>query len=52
VDVRVESREQTQDNLHAAAYFDIEPGVIADRPMPPQGADGDVMLDHVWRLPG
>jgi len=52
VDVRIESREQTQDNLHAAAYFDIEPGVIAERPMPPQGADGDVMLEHVWRLPG
>jgi len=51
IDVRIESREQTQDNLHAAAYFDVEPGVIAERPMPPQGADGDVMLEHVWRLP-
>jgi lipopolysaccharide transport system ATP-binding protein len=51
IDVRIESREQTQDNLHAAAYFDMEPGVIADRPMSVQGSDGDVMLDHVWRLP-
>jgi len=51
VDVRIESQEEPQDDIHAAAYFDVEPGVIAERPMPPQGADGDVMLEHVWRLP-
>jgi lipopolysaccharide transport system ATP-binding protein len=51
LDVRIESREQTQDNLPAAAYFDMEPGIIGDRPMPVQGSDGNVMLNHVWRLP-
>ncbi len=51
IDVRIQSQEETQDNLHAAAFFDIEPGVIDERPMPPQGADGDVMLEHIWRLP-
>jgi len=52
VDVRIEAREKTHDSLQAAAYFDVEPGVLSGRPMPPQGSDGDVMLDHAWRLPG
>jgi lipopolysaccharide transport system ATP-binding protein len=52
LDVRITSREKTHDNLQAAAYFDVEPGVIDERPMPPQGLEGDVMLKHVWRLPG
>lgn len=51
IDVRIESQETTQDNLHAAAYFDVEPGVIDERPMPPYGVEGNVVMQHVWRLP-
>lgn len=51
VDVRIEAHGEVHDNLHGAAYFDVEPGVIGDRPMPPQGMRGDLLLEHVWRLP-
>ena len=47
----VKGKRQIQDGLQAAAFFDVEPGVIGDRPMPAAGADGDVALAHAWRLP-
>ena len=47
-----QGRKQIQDGLQAAAFFDVEPGVVGDRPMPASGADGDVALPHSWRLPG
>jgi lipopolysaccharide transport system ATP-binding protein len=50
VDVLIKARRQVQDGLQAAAFFDVEPGVIGSRPMPPE-ADGDVVLPHLWRLP-
>jgi lipopolysaccharide transport system ATP-binding protein len=43
-----------QDGLRAAAFFDVEPGVIDERPMPAAGGDvfeGDVIMAHAWRLP-
>jgi lipopolysaccharide transport system ATP-binding protein len=52
LDVRVNSGEQVQDGLEAAAYFDVEPGMVAGRPMHGVSADGDIVLDHTWRLPG
>jgi len=52
LDVLVKGRRQIQDGLQAAAFFDVEPGVIDQRPMPAAGADGDLVLPHVWRLPG
>ncbi len=51
IDVVLRGREEIQDGLQAAAFFDVEPGVIDGRPMPSIGADGDVILPHIWRLP-
>jgi lipopolysaccharide transport system ATP-binding protein len=52
IDVLLKGRRQIQDGLQAAAFFDVEPGVLAERPMPATGSDGDVVLVHSWRLPG
>ncbi len=51
IDFVLKGRQEIQDGLQAAAYFDVEPGVIDGRPMPAAGADGDVVLPHSWRLP-
>jgi lipopolysaccharide transport system ATP-binding protein len=51
IDVVLKGRRQIQDGLQAAAFFDVEPGVMGERPMPTSGADGDIVLDHRWRLP-
>ncbi len=51
IDAVLRGRQEVQDNLQAAAYFDVEPGVLDGRPMPAMGADGDVVLAHSWRLP-
>jgi homopolymeric O-antigen transport system ATP-binding protein len=51
IDVVLRGRQEVQDVLQAAAYFDVEPGVLDGRPMPQMGADGDVVLAHSWRLP-
>ncbi|HEX6229833.1 MAG TPA: ABC transporter ATP-binding protein [Solirubrobacterales bacterium] len=51
IDVLLKGRRQIQDGLHAAAFFDVEPGVLGERPMPVAGAEGDIVLPHSWRLP-
>jgi lipopolysaccharide transport system ATP-binding protein len=51
IDVVLKARNQIQDGLMAAGFFDVEPGVLGGRPMPVSGSDGDVVVDHVWRLP-
>jgi lipopolysaccharide transport system ATP-binding protein len=51
IDVLLKARDQIQDGLVAAAFFDVEPGVLAERPMPVAGSDGDIVLEHTWRLP-
>ena len=51
VDVHLRGKQQIQDGLEAAAFFDVEPGVIGGRPVPVAGADGDIVLAHTWRLP-
>ena len=51
IDVLLKARNQIQDGLVAAAFFDVEPGVLSERPMPETGSDGDVVLEHTWRLP-
>lgn len=51
VDVLLKARRHIQDGLLAAAFFDVEPGLVAGRPAPAVGSDGDVMLPHRWRLP-
>ncbi|MGH2976172.1 MAG: polysaccharide ABC transporter ATP-binding protein [Solirubrobacterales bacterium] len=51
IDFLLKGRRQIQDGLQAATFFDVEPGVLADRPIPAAGADGDVVLPHQWHLP-
>ncbi len=51
IDVLLRGRQEIQDGLQAAAFFDVEPGVIDGRPMPATATDGDVILPHTWRLP-
>jgi len=51
LDIVIKGRRQIQDGLQAAAFFDVEPGIVDDRPMPTSGLEGDVALGHVWRLP-
>jgi lipopolysaccharide transport system ATP-binding protein len=51
IDVLLKGRNQIQDGLLAAGFFDVEPGVLGERPMPVSGSDGDVVVDHLWRLP-
>jgi lipopolysaccharide transport system ATP-binding protein len=51
IDVLLKARNQIQDGLVAAAFFDVEPGVLGGRPMAAAGADGDVVLGHSWRFP-
>jgi lipopolysaccharide transport system ATP-binding protein len=51
IDVLLRGNQEIQDGLQAAAYFDVEPGLSGGRPMPADGADGDVVLPHQWRLP-
>jgi len=51
LDVLVRARRHVQDGLQAAAFFDVEPGVVDGRPMPDAGAEGTVVLPHAWRLP-
>jgi lipopolysaccharide transport system ATP-binding protein len=51
IDVLVRGRSQIQDGLQAAAFFEVEPGVIDGRPTPAMGSDGNVVLHHTWRLP-
>jgi homopolymeric O-antigen transport system ATP-binding protein len=50
IDVIVKAKHHIQDGLQAAAFFDVEPGMVGDRPIAAE-ADGDVSLPHSWRLP-
>jgi lipopolysaccharide transport system ATP-binding protein len=51
IDVLLKGRNQIQDGLHAAAFFDVQPGVFGDRPMPTVDPEGDIVVAHTWRLP-
>jgi lipopolysaccharide transport system ATP-binding protein len=53
IDVLLKANRVIQDGLQAAAFFDVEPGVLGDRPIPAagSGSDGTVALAHMWRLP-
>ena len=51
IDVIVKAKRQIQDGLQAAAFFDVEPGLVGDRPTAAAGVEGSVVLPHVWRLP-
>jgi lipopolysaccharide transport system ATP-binding protein len=51
IDVIVKGKRQIQDGLQAATFFDVEPGIVAERPTAAAGAEGNVVLPHLWRLP-
>ena len=50
IDVSLKGKRMLQDGLKAAAFFDVEPGIVGERPLPAT-ADGDVVLPHTWALP-
>ena len=51
VDVLLKGNNHIQDGLQAAAFFDVEPGVVGGRAVQGSVGDGDVTLTHAWRLP-
>jgi lipopolysaccharide transport system ATP-binding protein len=51
IDFLLKGKQEIQDGLQAAAFFDVEPGIIDGRQIPAAGADGDIALRHSWRLP-
>jgi lipopolysaccharide transport system ATP-binding protein len=51
VDVLLKAKRHIQDGLQGAAFFEVQPGVMEGRPVPPTGFDGSVVLSHAWRLP-
>lgn len=51
IDILLKAGLQIQDGLQAAGFFDVQPGVMDERPVPASGADGNVVLPHAWRLP-
>ena len=51
IDVVVKAKRQIQDGLQAAAFFDVEPGLVGGRPTAAAGSEGDIALPHRWRLP-
>ena len=50
VDVEVHGRAYLQDAIEGAAFFDVEQGVLAGRPVAGEGP-GDVVVDHRWATP-
>jgi lipopolysaccharide transport system ATP-binding protein len=52
IDLVLRGNREIQDGLQAAAFFDVEPGILEGRPIPPDGLDGDVVMPHRWRIPG
>ncbi len=50
VDVLLHGRGHVQDDVHGAAFFDVEDGSIDGRPAG-RGLPGDVALQHRWTVP-
>jgi lipopolysaccharide transport system ATP-binding protein len=50
VDVTVKGRNQIQDQIEGAAFFEVEEGTVRGRPIP-EAATGDVLMPHAWRCP-
>jgi lipopolysaccharide transport system ATP-binding protein len=51
IDVVIKGKRQVQDGLQGATFFDVEPGVVGERPMDATATEGNVVLPHAWRLP-
>ncbi len=50
VDVLVRGTHRIEDDIDSALLFDVEPGLVAGRPVPVNGV-GDVLPDHRWDVP-
>ncbi|MFL6132954.1 MAG: polysaccharide ABC transporter ATP-binding protein [Nocardioidaceae bacterium] len=50
IDVQLRGTHQVEDEIDSASMFDVEPGLLAGRPVPVTGV-GDVALDHRWTVP-
>jgi lipopolysaccharide transport system ATP-binding protein len=50
IDVEVHGRAYLQDGIEGAAFFDVEEGVLAGRPITADRR-GDVVVDHNWTTP-
>jgi lipopolysaccharide transport system ATP-binding protein len=50
IDVEVHGRAYLQDAIEGAAFFDVEQGVLAGRPVAGDSR-GDVAVDHRWTMP-
>ena len=50
VDVLLRGTHQIEDEIESALIFDVEPGLLAGRPVPVSGA-GDVAVEHRWTVP-
>jgi lipopolysaccharide transport system ATP-binding protein len=50
IDVEVHGRAYLQDAIEGAAFFDVEQGVLAGRPVAGDSR-GDVAIDHRWTTP-
>jgi lipopolysaccharide transport system ATP-binding protein len=50
LDVTIRGRNQIQDHVEGAAFFDVEEGLFRGRPIPEDGP-GVVVLPHRWRTP-
>jgi homopolymeric O-antigen transport system ATP-binding protein len=52
VDVELRDDTHLQDSIEAAAFFDVEPGALAGRPVSLDEKRGDILVRHRWLLPG
>jgi len=50
VDLAVRGTHHLEDEVEAAAMFDVEAGLLSGRPGPPPGS-GDVAVAHRWTVP-
>jgi lipopolysaccharide transport system ATP-binding protein len=50
IDVTIRGRNQIQDQIEGAAFFDVEEGPFRGRPIP-DNARGDVVFAHRWCYP-
>jgi lipopolysaccharide transport system ATP-binding protein len=50
IDVLLRGKSQIQDQIEAAAFFEVEDGPFHGRPIP-EGSQGGVVVAHRWRTP-
>jgi lipopolysaccharide transport system ATP-binding protein len=51
IDVAIRGRGHRQDILEAAAFFDVEQGIMRGRPITGDDGYGSVAVPHRWRVP-